>query len=238
MYRWFLVALFLFSACDALDKAEVYDPAGSILVKWKIAGNTCDMAGIEFVRVELAQDGEVAKGFGLSAACTEGENGVTLNDVPVGLWDVQISATNTLDQQMYVGEAAGIVVEKGVESTLDEPISLMAKDGSILVRWSFPLDAATCGFSMIDKVEISALETDTGIARFNKTLDCDPDSTDLVDGWVEVDSLPTGVQVEIVLFGLNELGNRTHFGSASMEVPGTGTVTVVIPLEPCEESCI
>jgi len=215
---------------------------GIVQVEWMIKGTTCDKAGIIDVEVQLRQEGTTMLSDDLR--CSDGE--AYFNEVPAGVYDIRLIGKDGDSNPFFEGKYEGLVVKAG--NTVSSPpdvLEMEAKKGTILLAWSFPADQSNlCGFNNVETVEVNVSQAGTAVSLFSGTFPCDPmyaDNKDLAapfeEGRVVISDIPPG-EADIVLFGLSPEGVRAYSGEEVVTVPKTGSISVTVGLEPCEDNCI
>lgn len=216
--------------------------SGTLNVSWRISGKTCTSAGVEDVRLTLSQDGEaVALPDVVPVPCSAGA--LVVEDLAAGTYDLLLEGLDKDGKAIY--EVTATVKVNGGGRTTETPVLLLArKTGAVKLRWTFPPEAQTCGFSGIVSVEVTIEDTVSGAQRFNGLFPCDPATATeelpapLVDGWIRVAGLPLEETVGVYLFGLNSQAKRSHFGEGQAKVVEEPEAELSIGLAACDGNCL
>jgi hypothetical protein len=235
-----LLALILLPGCYGDDVGT-----GTLKVGWKLEGKTCESAGVVMVRGDLL-DGStsVLDTAPLELVCSAGT--MMFPEVPAGRYTVLLEGLDDQNRAIYEARANGVRVREGSTVTdAGAPLVLQRKLGFLRLRWTFPLDTPTCGFSGINQVEVSVEAQGADLSYFTGSFPCDPAAAPsdelaapLVSGWLELPGMPPGHEVAVYAFGLDQAGSRTHFGEGKADIPDTGGSEVTVKLEPCDGNCI
>ena len=235
---WTIPALtLLMTFATACGPAE--DPGeGLVEVSWKVANTKCSNAGLAEVELQLYQEDE--RILVRTAACSDGI--VTIPAVPAGTYNVRLIGISEDGQALYKAEYEGLKVKKGDEPS-SPPSTLVLEQikGTLELRWSFPEEKSNCAFALTDEIEVNINREATGDSEFNATYPCNltPDHPDMNEnGYIEIPYLPTDIELEVILFGLDSDGVRVMFGDTVTEVPKIGSKQVIVPLESCNGGCV
>ena len=235
-HLWTIPALaLLMTFATACGPAE--DPGeGLVEVSWIVANTTCDKAGLAEVELQLYQEQE--RILVRTTACTDGV--VTIPAVPVGTYNVRLIGISEDGQALYKVEFEGLRVKKGDEpSSPPSDLVLEQIKGTLELRWSFPADQSNCAFAGTDTVEININRETTGDSEFQAVYPCNLALDDVNEnGYIEITDLPTDMELEVILFGLDPDGGRVMFGDTVTEVPKIGSKQVIVPLDPCNGGCV
>ncbi len=227
----------LMTFATACGPAE--DPGeGLVEVSWIVANTTCSNASLAEVELQLYQENE--RILVRTTACTDGK--VTIPAVPVGTYNVRLIGLSEDGQALYKVVFEGLKVKKG-----DEPSSPPSKlvleqiKGTLELRWSFPEEKSNCAFAGTDAIEININREATGDSEFSAVYPCNltvdhPDMNE--DGYIEIPDLPTDMELEVILFGLDPDGTRVMFGDTVTTVPKIGSKQVIVPLDSCNGGCV
>ena len=235
---WTIPALvLLMTFATACGPAE--DPGeGLVKVSWVVANTTCSNAGLAEVELQLYQEDE--RILVRTTACTDGV--VTIPAVPVGTYNVRLIGISEDGQALYKVEHEGLKVKKGDEPS-SPPSALVLEQikGTLELRWSFPMEQSNCAFAGTNEVEININRETTGDSEFHAIYPCNlpvdhPDVNEF--DYIEISDLPTDMELEVILFGLDTDGGRVMFGHTVTEVPKIGSKQVIVPLEPCDGGCV
>jgi len=211
---------------------------GSVEVSWIIANTTCSNAGIDEVELQLYLD-EV-RTYTHITACGDGR--ATISEVPPETYNVRLVGLSADDAAIYRAEYSGLLVngDGGITSP-PAPLVLELIGGTLELRWSFPAEFSSCAFAGVEQMEITINQLATGDSVLTAMYPCDL----LTDhpainsqGFIEITKLPTNLDLEIFIFGVDTVSERILFGETVTDVPKVGSKQVVIPLEPCNGSCI
>jgi hypothetical protein len=218
---------------------------GTLKVDWKLEGKTCESAGVVMVRGDLLEGVvSVLDTAPLELPCSAGT--MLFPEVPAGRYTVLLEGLDDENRTIYEARAPGVRVREGSTVTdAGAPLVLERKLGFLRLRWTFPLDTPTCGFSGIKSVEISVEAEGADLSYFTGTFPCDPSAVPadelaapLVAGWLELPGMPPGHEVAVYAFGLDQAGSRTHFGEGKVSIPEVSGSELTVPLEVCDGNCI
>jgi hypothetical protein len=242
MNRFFIMCLLalvigpLSQGCSEEEKSP-----GRVKISWQVAGSTCAKAGITDVHINLIEDDLTV--LTEREKCTAGS--VIFNDVPTGVYDVQVRGYDKNDNPIYEGTETSLSVKSGeTPSEPANPVELKPKTGFLMLRWKFPPDfPGECLFNDVKKVEVNVSQASTVLELFTGEFPCSPSDLDiepavpLDNGWYIIENVPAG-EIEIFLFGLSEDGERMFFGEEIVDVQSAGQIQLTITLNPCEGQCI
>lgn len=223
---------------------------GSLAVSWRVGGQTCDSAGLEWVDVELLDfDGEV---FDVTRArCAAGE--VVFSSVRPGEYVVQILGyprTKTADgaqlsraDATYEGEAAGLLVRSGQEARPASSIMLAARKGAVYLNWKFS-NTMFCVYNGVAFIDVTFYDAYSNASEPTR-YDCDLQSYRLTLPEEEATRPLRGVYVEkldaeplsVEVIGYDFDSNATHRGIQDFQVDHGEVRDLIVTLEPCAGAC-
>ncbi len=228
------VVAILAAACGPEEDAGT----GTVEVSWQVANTTCSNAGIAEVELQLYQ--EEQRILVRKTACSDGTVAISL--VPVGTYNVRLIGISADGDVLYKAEYENLKVKKGDEpSSPPEILELEQIKGTLELRWSFPAAMSNCAFAGTEEMEININREDTGDSEFHGTYPCNltadhPDVNE--NNYIEITSLSTDLELEVIIFGLAPDGTRVLFGETVTQVPKLGHKQVIIALDECNGGCI
>lgn len=242
--RRVLFSLLVLFAAMAVGCAEDEVGYGSIQVKWLIQGTQCGPAGIKLIRVDLKQSGTTI----LSEPGDCGNGKLLLENVPEGVYDIQLTGLNDNSKGIYEGYYPNFKVRAGSTPNVTPSIPVTVKTGELALMWILPT-AKPCSGNNIAQVETTLWRG--SVAERTVTFSCDPGSAtpsdqeaaawldaqvDFTDGYMVFRNLVPG-EMKVNLFGISSEGLRTAYGEETVEVPIDNDVKVDVQLTACQDPC-
>lgn len=232
------------------------DPPGSVVIPWRVGGQSCEQAGLGSVDVELRY-GDVVYDV-RRERCSAGQ--AVFTDVEPGTYTVNVYGyrvpaegdTNELTPADAAYEAtypeapegAGLRVLSGEEARPETTLVLKARKGAIYLRWRLP-GGDTCTFAGIGDIEVRIYNR-FSTERFYETYTCD--LRDYLAGLTEeeLQDARRGVRIDgleaepmtVELRAFDSQGVAQQQGSASFELGFGDVQDVVVDLEPCTAGCM
>ena len=250
-------ALALVSGCNDGGTAP-----GSARIFWRVGGQTCERADLEWVDVELYHNPDHLP---LSSLDTEqlydvrrercAASVVALDAVDPGYYGVKILAYPpfkvsdgvqlTRADATFEGEHEELLVRSNQEASPLSAIVLAARKGTIYLNWKFS-DGMMCNVKGVTSTEVAIYDRYSNIV-FQGTYACDLDDyiatlteEELRAGFrgVKIASLDVEqLSVEVLGFG-TEVANPVFKGVQEFELSHGQTRDIVVTLEPCYQGCL
>jgi hypothetical protein len=205
------------------------------VVSWQIDGNTCDVAGVKSVHISLTL--EEALYDTAEKPCADGE--AAFIDLPPGDYQVALEGRNDKGEVKYVADSVTVEVPPG--ATGKSPKMVLSPIGSGLnLTWYFQ-DNKLCSFAGVVQVEVNVWSKEgQALGDSPKQYACDPfqeaGATGDATPGIKILNLQVK-EVDLVLFGLDQDGDRVYKGTASVKLEDGKLLDVQVELKPCSGTC-
>ena len=234
---------------------------GSAQVKWRVGGQSCESAGLEWVDVELyRQPGNVPVDELTTddlydvrrERCSIGE--VRFDSVKPDEYAVKVLAyppykasdgvVLTRADATFEGEHPLLLVRSGVEASTPSAIVLSARKGTIFLDWKFA-DGMRCLSKGVTHVTYTIYDLPFSNVIREGTFECDLDDYFLTlteeeqrnFRGVKIESLDVQrLSVEVLGFS-DDIASPTYIGRQEFELEHGQVRDLVVTLERCDQDC-
>lgn len=209
--------------------------SGSLLVHWEISGQSCASAEVEQVVIHLFSLGQ-DQVEPVSTACTNGDRGVLIQNIPAGTYDVTVEGIHKSGKARYEGTQAGVSIDAGGQTTTTK-IKLLARKASLRLWWVFE-NGKTCALNKVETVEVAAFDVGSPDIVYpppgsNGLFPCNPLGPEYPEGIVTIEPLQGNRDLELSIFGRDPSGKRVVYDRPRVRtIPGEATDVEAV-LRPC-----
>lgn len=228
-----LVFFGLIAYCLGCSNESNSFATGSLFVRWIIPGKTCDALQVVKVRLHLLdKDLKEAENFPKEYNCGEGTAGVTIHDIPVGTYTIQLEGISQDGKALYEGSVAPVVIRKDEVTNVSPAIVLQRKKASFVVIWDFPSGTGHCAGNKVGEVEVN-LYDDEGWLVQSQVYPCVLPPEQYAEGGVVFSNLKGDKEYTFILYGWSIDGHRTFRGETTQKANPDEQLKVVVMLERC-----
>ncbi len=228
---WFLGACVGLS-CLSCGSEGAEEP-GSILVRWKFGGKTCQDLGVDTVRVRvLDSEGKELLDPAPTFPCASGEG--LVEGVPPGTYEVIVEGLTFQGHAHYEGTRTGVKVDSGKPTEVSPWVTLELKKSEVLLNWEFPQGSGQCTGSKVVQVQVWGYDSSSSTVHSGE-YPCILLPETYPDLGVLISGLRGNEEHTFVLYGLNNDTPPaiTHHGEQKVTtVPGERSPVIVL-LTPC-----
>ena len=211
-----------------LGCAEEMKP-GTLNFEWRLGSQGCEHYEVDTVESALFGFQSVEPAFEAGFQCDD-LNGV-ISGVSPGEYSLVVTGLDGDGCPTHEART-DVVIGSGANVTLERPLGLYRKQRPLELTWNFG-NRLDCFANDISQVEILVESDDED--SFTEVRSCEGFVTSL-----QVDS--PAVALSVTVFGVNDTGERTHFGSLSLarayflEEPCEPVLRTLVVLEACSQT--
>ncbi len=199
-------------------------PTGSIVFVWSFAQQSCEVAGVPYVAVQIGSSAPEL----VTCRDANGVAGITVANLPAGVTTFTLTGEDGSGKALYT-VTSQVTVVAGAPTDVNANLAPTAaiSQSNITLLWSFA--GQGCTASGVANVSITIATTPGSNQTQTNSVPCDFQGTDgaTIQNFA-AGSYPFTVQ------GLDAAGNATYQGSGTAYVDGQTSVTISMDLAPVQ----